>query len=145
MKNKLLLIFFILVTATSAKADTKSMRYELDEKGVTGEMVISRISGCDVEDHLGCSTIEVYKVEINSVHINSFNTCEVTAIENSSARITDSLTIEASFNAETNKSKKPLLFTVKFTPTHAIVDGDSEVQTNFCGIQGFFFGKYKKK
>jgi hypothetical protein len=122
-----------------------AIEYRFVEKGFDGGMTISKISECEVKWSLGCVTVQLYKIELQTVDLTNYHLCNVTALENAAGRVTDGSTVETSFASQMDEGAAPVTFDVVFNDHVAVVSGDPAILQNFCGLNGWFFGRYKRK
>lgn len=134
-----------LIAASAELSDL--ITYEFIENGYGGEMTISKTSSCGLADELGCSSVKLYTVSIQTFHENSLHTCEVTGIENTSERISSNSDIDATFNLQRGNDSSSLSLNILFNDQHALIEpaGADSDYSAFCGVRGNFLGRYKRQ
>lgn len=116
----------VIVIATGAWALDPSGNYDYREKGYSGEMNVSRVNAYEAK----------WNIKIDTLHTSSIHTCEVEGVMEN--MVSDGKTIEALFLPDETQGK----FTVKFTSKGAVIDISDN--TGFCGLNGYFGGKWVK-
>lgn len=127
MKRLIVAMVATVITATGAWALEPSGTYTYKEKGYSGDMTVSRVNAYEAS----------WKINILTVHPGSAHTCEVEGVINN--MVSDDKTVEAVF---VSTDEAPGKFTVTFTKTGAVVDVSEN--TGFCGMNGYFGGKWTK-
>jgi hypothetical protein len=133
-------------------------KYRYIEENYDGEMEVLSVSGCEVNRQLGCLGTYIFKLRISTLEKTAGRDCDITAYENSAARITSGSGVQTVFDAKEDNDH--LQFDVWFDKSQggrAIIDkvtgwfddgkGVRERNTyarGFCAPSTFFRGRWKR-
>jgi hypothetical protein len=119
-------------------------KYEYSEKGFSGKMDVTEVSGCEVKNQLGCLAVWVLKIRIFTINKSNDNDCDVEAVENSSARVSSRSVIDALFLTKGDDEAKTKNLSVRFDQNGATVQLEGGDLVGLCGMNGNFTGKWRK-
>ena len=127
MKRMFVAIAATMTLVSGAWALEPSGTYTYREKGYSGEMTVSRINADQAS----------WKVKLLTVQSSSAHLCEAEGVLDN--MVSDDKTIEAIF---VSTDEAPGKFTVTFTKAGAVTDVSES--GGFCGLNGYFGGKWSK-